>query len=173
VIFTFPAPPNPWFSLSPRVRVSEDGLAATSSRKLRCLTLGLWRRQVVVSRRTREIAIHSTIAWFRHRRETIPFDRVVEVTYGWRPAMPILALFTYDGFDLFWVGVRLRGGRELTLFTFIGDAPFCAEASGLPDWWFYEEMLLDQQGTQEKDSREFANAVAGLLGVKVGPPGAG
>jgi len=62
--------------------------------------------------------------------------------------------------------VRLGAGG----FWFYGDGPF-TNYGPFPDWLYWQEYLFDLRGTQETESRTYAEALSRLIGAPVEPPG--
>jgi len=75
----------------------------------------------------------------------------------------------HDTKEAFRVGLRLTDFREVHLFWFYGDGPF-TNYGPFPDWLYWQEYLLDLRGTQETESRLFAEALSRMSGAPVEPP---
>lgn len=158
------------FSIGPRIQKQGVRLVVSSAQRLRILSLGAFSRQVVVEPRKGWLMIHDRQFWFLERTRLIPFEQVQAVTYGFED-------WTFGGWflqardtqELFRVGLRLSSGEEFDLFRFFGEGHFVNE-SNFPDWWFWEDVLTDLSGTQEKESRLLAELLSKMTGVKVDRP---
>jgi hypothetical protein len=74
----------------------------------------------------------------------------------------------HNSLDLFSVGLRLTSGEELHLFHFYGDGV----------WTFYGDNpwgpmppLFEIEGSQEGESRAYADTLAKIFDVTIVPPG--
>lgn len=115
------------------------------------------------------ITIERRIGWFVKRAETIAFDQVVGVTYGYQDANPLSNISTtHDAIDKYVVGLQVVGRGEVELFTFSGDGEFTNDG-GLPDWWYWKEYATDVTGGQQRESLMFVRLLSKLLGVSIEP----
>ena len=97
------------------------------------------------------------------------FARIVGVTYGYEDVNPFSSLgLVHDAFDRFIIGLRVVGRDEVKLFSFFGDGVFTNNGP-LPDWWYWKEIAVDFAGTQERESRLFAQLISRLIGVTILP----
>jgi len=55
------------------------------------------------------------------------------------------------------------------LAIFIGEGTFGNEGP-FPDWCYWDEFALDISGSQEDESRVFADVLSKIIGVQVVPP---
>lgn len=158
-------------AICPRVRKEADCLIATTSWRIRLLFLYSLYRRVEINTKQRRIVIRSRYCWFFTSQRSIPFKEVRNVTYGYQEESISGKIFqAYDGLDSFSTGLRLKNDEQVGLFLFFGEGAFTNE-SILPDWMYWEEILLDLQGSQERESRIFVELLAKMIGVKVAPPG--
>jgi hypothetical protein len=149
---------------------SEGQLIATSAWRLRFLTLGTVYRQVVVDPAQKVISLHRRYLWLFARTRSIPFRSIKAVTYGYQDwAMGSFELTAHKSMDLFSVGLRLQDLHEVHLFYFLGDGTFSNDGPW-PDWLYWEQYLTDISGTQEKESRGFAELLGKMIGVPIIPP---
>ena len=156
-------------SICPRILADEQKLTASSSRIASCLTLGFGSRRVVVDRAGRTVSLTRRTAWFLTRTEVIEFRRIAAVTYGYEDLNPLSFLGgAHDAVDRFVVGLKLVGADEIRLFSFIGDGVFSNDGP-LPDWWYWEDILMDFAGPQERESRMFVTLLSKLIGVSIAP----
>ena len=159
------------FSICPEVRKRKGKLVASTSLGLRILTLGALYREVVIDPHHQMIRLKRRTFWFFRRAERIPFALVSAVTYGymgtggegdwWRGARKTQ--------DVFSVGLRLAGLEEIHLFWFVGEGPFTNDGP-FPDWLYWQEHLFDLRGTQESESRAYAETLSRLIGAPIAPP---
>jgi hypothetical protein len=152
-------------TLCPRITADDHCLKAKTSLVSVLLTFGLRYRSVVVNRTSRNVVIHTKTAWFWNRTETHPFDQIAAVTYEYDE---FSLLNRHDPIDRFIIGLRPKVGQEFRLFDFIGDGGF-TNGGPLPDWWYWEDIVFDYTGSQEPESRAFAQLLSKLLGVKIEP----
>jgi hypothetical protein len=157
------------FSICPRVSKSNDKLVAATAWRLRILTLGSFYRKVIVDPKREELTIERRYFWFLARRRRVRFEAIEAVTYGYQDwAVGASLSWAHDSADLYSVGLRLHGGKELHLFYFYGDGTFRNDGP-LPDWMYWDDYLFDLSGTQEKESRAFVELLCKMIGVSVVP----
>jgi hypothetical protein len=157
-------------SLCPRIRKRGGQLVAATAWRLRLLTLGLFWREVVADPKHESVSVRRHFLWLFRRGRRIPFRSVEAVTYGYKDLAPLADwTWTHDSVDLFSVGLRLGGGRDVHLFHFYGDGTFSNDGP-LPDWFYWREFATDTCGTQESESRAFVDVLAAMIGVPVEPP---
>src|SRR5262245_50262964 len=150
---------TPWLSVCPRIEASENCLTASSSGLVRVLSLGLYQRLVVVDEQARTVSLERRFAGLARRR-TIIFLAITAVTYGYEDAVFGKSLMlTHDSVDRFTVGLRLVGGEQVHIFSFIGDGTFGNDGP-LPDWMYWKDFAMDCSGTQEKEARLYAQLLS-------------
>jgi hypothetical protein len=162
---------SPLFSTGPSVLKARGKLVARTALYLQILTLGAFYREVVVDPKARVVRVRRRYAWLFKRAFRVPFESVRAVTYGysgtggeggpWRGA--------YRTQDYYRVGLRLSNFREVHLFGFAGEGGF-ANYGPFPDWLYWQEYLFDLRGTQDTESRTYAEALSRLIGAPVEPP---
>ena len=76
----------------------------------------------------------------------------------------------HNSSDLYNVGLRLHGRKEVHLFYFYGDGEFSNDGP-LPDWFYWSDYVFDVAGTQQRESRWFVELLSKMIGVSVEPPG--
>jgi hypothetical protein len=157
-------------SIGPRLRRRGDTLVITTRLRAALLTLGLTLKRVTVDIVAETITIETRRGWFFAATRTIPFREVVAVTYGYADHSTSQYFSqAHDSLDVYRVGLRLLGDREVHLFRFIGDGTW-VNNSDFPDWMHWEDRGLDCSGTQDRDSLALVELLSGLLGVRVRPP---
>jgi hypothetical protein len=157
------------FSICPRVSKRGRNLIASTAWRLRVLTLGWLFRKVIVDPKGQDVRIQRRYFWAFPRRRRIRFEAVEAITYGYQDwALGASLAWAHDSADLFNVGLRLHGGEELHLFYFFGDGTFSNDGPW-PDWLYWEDYLFDVSGTQERESRAFAELLSKMIGVSVVP----
>ncbi len=155
------------FSLGPRVQKRAGRLIAASGWRSQALTLWSTYRQVVVDPNVQAVIIRGRIFWLIPRIRRIPFQAIRAVLYSYSDVNPTSSFaWAYNTVDLFTVGLRLLDGSEVTLFRFFGEGEFVNEGI-FPDWFYWEDYLLDQVGTQENESRVFAELVSKMTGAPI------
>ena len=159
------------FSVCPRVCKRKGKLVASTALRLRVLMLGTLYREVIVDPKEEVVRVRRRYAWFFKRAVRIPFGSVRAVTYGYSGTGGPQGWWwgAYDTKDCYSVGLRLSNFREVHLFWFWGDGPF-TNYGPFPDWLYWQEYLFDLCGTQETESRTYAEALSRLIGAPVEPP---
>jgi len=160
------------FSICPRVGKRKRKLVALTALRLRLLTLGGLYREVIVDPKEEVVRVRRRYLWVFKRAFRIPFGSVRAVTYGYSGTGGPHGWWwgAQDTKDAFRVGLRLSDFREVHLFWFYGDGPF-TNYGPFPDWLYWQEYLFDLRGTQETESRTYAEALSRLIGAPVEPPG--
>jgi hypothetical protein len=158
------------FSIGPRIREDGGRLVATTAWRYRLLTLGTSLRRVVVDAEDQVVRIRRRSVWLFRREKTIPFSAIKGVTYGYDPWSPgSLFSWSYDSLDIYSVGLSLRNGDDVHLFNFLGDGTFTNDGP-LPDWMYWRDFAGDLVGTQDQDSKAFAELLSRAVGVPITPP---
>jgi hypothetical protein len=158
-----------FFSLCPRIRKEDEQLVASTPWRLRLLTLGTFYRKVIVDPDRKEVILRRRYFWFFAREHHIPFKEVRGVTYGYSDVTPGGSwLWAHDSTDLFRVGLKLGGLDKVHLFSFFGDGTFTNDGP-LPNWFYWGDFLFDVSGTQERESRAYAEVLSKLLKKPVEP----
>jgi hypothetical protein len=158
------------FSICPRIREDEGRLVATTAWRYRILTLGASYREVVVDAEQKVVRIRRRFLWVCRRRTTIPFSSVKKVTYGYDLwSADSWLSWTYDGYDIYSVGLNLDNDQDVHLFNFLGEGTFTNEGL-LPDWVYWSDFALDAVGTQGQESKVFAELLSRAIGVPIAPP---
>ena len=153
----------------PRVTQSKEKLIADTAWCVRILTAGTVYRKVVVDPKRKELTISRRYFWAFPRRRRIKFEAIEAVTYSYEDlSLDAYTSWAHDSLDLFSVGLRLHDFEDLHMFYFYGDGTFSNDGP-LPDWMYWGEQLFDMSGTQERESRVFADLVSKLIGVSVVP----
>jgi hypothetical protein len=159
------------FTFCPHVFRKKAKLVAATGLYLRILTLGTIYREVIIDPREKVVRVRRRYGWFFKRAVRIPFESVRAVTYGVATGDAPLGwrMGAYKTKEAFRVGLRLSNFREVHLFWFYGDGPF-TNYGPFPDWLYWPEHLLDMRGTQETESRTYADTLSRLIGSPVEPP---
>ena len=162
---------SPFFSVGPFVYKAKSKLVARTPLYLQIWTLGAFYREVIVDPKAEAVRVRRRYAWFFKRAVRIPFGSVRAVTYGYSGTGGPQGWWwgAYDTKDCYSVGLRLSNFREVHLFWFWGDGPF-TNYGPFPDWLYWQEYLFDLCGTQETESRTYAEALSRLIGAPVEPP---
>ena len=154
-------------TVHPDVQRNKHLLIAKTPWQWRLLTLGAFGRELRIDPRIKLIYFFSHRFWFFRQRQSFAFDQVASVCYRYKDINPPRFFPTsYQEADIFEVGFKLRNGREVSIFTFMGRGSFVNNTM-MPNWLFWEDFALAQlsAGDQETESLAFANTVAGLIGV--------
>src|SRR5262245_46032903 len=113
------------FSICPRIREAGDRLIATTAWRYRLLTLGASYREVVIDPIQKVVRIRRRFLWIFRRFTVVPFSSVKTVTYGYDSwSADAWWSWTYDGFDIYSVGLGLHNGKDVHLFNFLGEGSF-------------------------------------------------
>jgi hypothetical protein len=158
-------------SICPNISNRDGKLTAVSSWRFLLLTLGCLYRKVTVDSQRKEILIERRYGWFFPKAYRLNFSEIEAVTYGYEDLLSFNSFATgaHDGFDIFSVGLRFKNDEEWKLFNFFGEGTFSND-SPWPDWFYLDEFLFDESGTQEKESRIFVELLSRLMSVPVVPP---
>jgi hypothetical protein len=162
---------SPLFSLCPHVGKTKGKLVARTAMRLRIFSLGALYREVIIDPKEEVVRVRRRNAWFFKRAFRIPFGSVRAVTYGYSGTGSARGWWwgAYDTKDYYRVGLRLSDFREVHLFGFWGEGPF-TNYGPFPDWLYWKEYLFDLRGTQETESRTYAEALSRLIGAPIEPP---
>ncbi len=131
-------------SAAPRIVPRPKGLHACTAPLAVGLTLGGWKRELIVDGRAGRIYLRRRAAWLWSTDEQLRFSEVDHVDYGHRGGES--ALETYD------VSLVLRDGSRRSLFSFRGEV---AEGAG--------------SSVEEGRSRTFVRLLTATIGVGLGP----
>ena len=154
----------------PRIRKESGRVVATTAWRVRLLFLGMLYRRVVIDPTKKRVFVTSRYLWLMRLRRTFRFSDVQAVTYGYEDlSLGASISYAHDSYDWFTVGLRLYDKSEFRLFNFIGDGTF-DNIGPFPDWMYWEDFALDLSGSQEKESRVFADVLSRLIGVAIAPP---
>jgi hypothetical protein len=162
---------SPFFSVCPFVYKAKGKLVARTPLYLQIWALGAFYREVIVDPKAQVVRVRRRYAWLFKRAFRIPFGSVRAVTYGYAGSGGEGGPWwgAYRTKDYYSVGLRLSDFREVHLFGFSDEGGF-ANYGPLPDWLYWQEYLLDLRGTQDTESRAYAEALSGLIGAPVEPP---
>ena len=160
----------PFLSICPNIRRQGDSVIVSSAWMAKILMLGSAGRRLTIDAEREMLTIKSRSFWLVVRTREISFNQVAAVTYGYQDMSPDAWLsHAHDSFDWFQVGIRLKGGKEIKLFNFLGEGTF-ANNGPLPDWLYWGEKVFDRAGVQQKESRFLVDLMANLVNVEVVPP---
>lgn len=161
------------FSIAPRVVVGERWMQARTHRLWSVLSLFSFERELYVDMNRRQLRLRER-RWWRARERLLGIDAIDHIEYryeGWATSFftsfrsSRLSLETADRVDRFAVGLVLKNGEHLPLFTFVGEGAAMTGGLGvlLGDNW------LDCEGTQEQDARGFIDHLTRLTKLGLGP----
>ena len=161
-------------TLAPVVSETNGVLVARSSILLRVITLGAFRRQLVVDRRSRFVNLETRVFWLFKRARLIPFRQVHRIAYDYAATTTSVrrgfhgAGASADEIETFSVSLVVRPQEDIPeshqhleeehvhLFSFHGD--------GLG----YAGNVVDFEGQQSDLSRHFVDRLQVLIGVGFG-----
>lgn len=161
------------FSVAPRVVVGQRWLTARTHRLWSLMSLFSYQRELWVDAGQRQIRLRERI-WWRTRETRLSIDAVDHIEYRYFGLSTSfftsfgggrLTTETADRVDRFKVGLVLKSGECLPLFTFIGEGAAATGVMGtlLGDGW------LDMEGQQEQESRGFVDHLMRLTKLGLGP----
>lgn len=157
-------------AVCPRIRKDAGRVVASTAWRVRVLLLETIYRRLEVDPTTKTLFIRTRYLWLIRLKRVITFAEVEAVTYGYEDmTIGSYISFAHDSQDWFTVGLRLKDDSEMHLFNFIGDGTF-SNHGPFPDWLYWDEIMFDISGSQEKESRVFVELLSRLIGVKVVPP---
>jgi hypothetical protein len=160
-------------SVAPSLTLAEDWLRATTNDVWVVLSLFSYRRQVHVDARTRRITVRERRFW-RTRETRVDVDAVAHIEYGFASlgtsffgtySSGRATLQSADTVERFHVGLLLKDGRRLPLFSFVGDGERMNGLLGV----LLGDSIVDFSGEQEEDSYAFVKALQDLTGLQLGP----
>jgi hypothetical protein len=158
-------------SICPRVAKQRGRLIASSAWRFRVLTLGLLQRQVIVDPKEQVVIIRRRVGWFFRQMRRIRFSWIKAIGYGYSDVSgnsTWTVWGTYKTADNFTVQLKLHGGDDVHLFYFYGEGPL-NNAGPLPDWFYWDDYLLDLSGTQAQESRTFVELLSRMTGAPIEP----
>ena len=157
----------PELAISPRVWREGPALHARTRTFYRLLTAFGYDRHLIVDPTSRRVTLTIRRYWAFGSRETLCFDDVTALEYRYASlptafGVTLRGLQWTDSVNWYVVSLALRTSREpIVLFRFAGEG---AEWTGWSGGLLGDE-LLDVQGTQEIESREFVDRLRRLLNV--------
>ncbi|MBT5017151.1 MAG: hypothetical protein HON04_00220 [Planctomicrobium sp.] len=158
-------------SACPIVRKQPPGIVVSTAWWWRILFFGLSLRKVTFHLKKEEIRIVSRYLWFFRFRKRYRFGKVKAITYGYSNWNSGSTWSTaHDSLDQFSVGLQLNNDDEVRLFNFVGEGTFVNNSNLLPDWLFWDEYAFDLSGTQEGESKAFAELLSKLLNIPIVRP---
>jgi len=152
--------------LSMRPKISKEGgkLSARTSVCFALFTLGLHWRKVVIDPKHQKVIITRRSLWFFEQRRVIPFRFIESIGYGYND---VSGTSDWGGagqtFDVFRISLRLVDQESVPLFSFFGRGSFINN-SVMPDWWYWSEYTTSLSGTQEQESRLYAELLKQMIG---------
>jgi hypothetical protein len=156
-------------SVCPRIRKDRGRLIASTSWRVSLMTLGAVHRRVIVDPQKEAVFIRDRYAWVVPRRRRIPFGSIAAVTYGYQDLAGWPGALGHKSSDWFSVGLWLHNRNAVRLFSFSGEGTFTNDGP-FPDWCYWDQWVLDFSGTQESESRVFAEVLGKMIGVPIEPP---
>jgi hypothetical protein len=151
-------------SMSPKISKESGKLIARTSGRFALLTFGLRWRKVVIDPKHQKVIITRRSLWFFERRRVIPFRFIESISYGYND---VSGTSDWGGagqtFDLFRISLRLADQETVPLFSFFGRGSF-DNNSVMPDWWYWSEYTTSVSGTQEQESRLYAELLKEMIG---------
>lgn len=159
----------PFLAICPRIWADENRLLASTGWFVSLVSLGLAFRRAEVDLRAQSVTLVQRRLWFRSQQRHVAFGHVAAVTYGYQDVYPGASwLPSHESLDVFVVGLRLANQAEIVLFRFFGEGTFTNDGP-LPDWWYWGDYEADFSGSQERESRLFAQLLSKLIGVPICP----
>jgi len=158
------------FAICPRITCDGDRLVARTALRVRLLLFGAWYREVTVDAQAEQVTVYRRLLWGLQSSRTVSFREIAAVTYGYSDESAG-SLFDADrghnSLDLFSVGLQLNSGEEVHLFYFYGDGVWTYYGD---DPWGPLPPLFEIEGSQEGESRTYADTLSKIFDVTVVPP---
>lgn len=161
-------------SVAPSLTLGEHWLRAVTNVAWVVLSLFSYRRELHVDARTRRITLRERRLWSTTVTR-VDFDAIDHIEYGYTDLTTSLftsvdawrlSLQSADNIEHFRVGLKLKDGRQLPLFSFIGDGEKMNGLLGV----LMGDSLIDFTGEQEDDSYAFVKALQDVTALQLGPP---
>ncbi len=150
-----------FLSTGPRVTREDNRLHAQTSLFVRILSLFSWNKEVLACPREGKVMVNRTALWVFHKRTEIPLTQIREINYKYANLLPFSSVTAADAVDCYTILLELQDRREIKLFSWIGAGEF--ENNSLwPDWCYWDEYLVDMQGTQTSESMMFYELIRGM-----------
>jgi hypothetical protein len=161
------------FSIAPYVVVGQRWLMARTHRLWSLLSLFSYQRVLWVDAGQRQLRLLER-SWWKTRETRLSVDAIDHIEYGYF-GLPTSFITNYragrmmadtsDRVDRFVVGLALKNGEHLPLFTFIGEGASMTGALGtlIGDDW------LDMEGQQEQEARGFVEHLMRLTKLGLNP----
>jgi len=156
-------------NVRPRISKDKGALVARTAPHIAVLTLGLKLRAVMIDPQQRAVRMFARYLWFFPKVRHIPFEVVAAVLYGYGDLNPAQGLpwgAAYQEWDMFIVRLRLQNGEETLLCRFFGQGAWVNDTIW-PDWFYWEGQVMAgmTQGSQESESKAYAEMASKLIGV--------
>jgi hypothetical protein len=160
-------------SIAPHVVVGQNWLMARTHRLWSLLSLFSYQRELWVDGAQRQLRLRERMGW-KTREKRVRVDAIDHIEYRYAGLLTSFftsydrsqtTLETSDRLDSFTVGLVLKSGEHLPLFTFFGEGAVTTGALGtlLGDAW------LDLEGQQEQEARGFVEHLMRLTQLGLGP----
>lgn len=163
----------PFLGSGPKVAVTPLVVRARSPLDVQVLSLGSYCKSVEIDSRTRTVRIRVRFLWGFWYTETVAFDEVKYITYGMRDDTDSAVSYVSgerEGGEVFRVGLGLKNGKRVRLFSFSGDGELVVEQSNV--FSAIEDRIreaTDVTGDQQERSLDFVDLVCERIGVSLGP----
>ena len=158
-----------FLDLLPRIDVTDATLTVRTNRILRILTLGSYRREVLVDSRSRAVTISRRAWWYYEEALHIAFDQVTSVVRQRRSIPTDLNIVSiwfgaYDELESYEIVLRttLAGHPEIPLASFRGEG---SSETGIWGVLIGGDSIVDFRGRQAHQSLLLVERVAKRLGV--------
>jgi hypothetical protein len=151
-------------SMSPKIWKENGKLIARTSGCFALFTFWLHWRKVVIDPKHQKVIITRRSLWFWEKRRVMPFRFSESIAYGYND---VSGTSDWGGagqtFDVFRISLRLADQETVPLFSFFGRGSF-VNNSVMPDWWYWSEYTTSMSGTQEQESRLYAELLKRMIG---------
>jgi hypothetical protein len=160
-------------SLAPHVVIGQNWLTARTHRLWELLSLFSFQRVLWVDAGQRQVRLRER-RWWKTRETRLSIDAIDHIEYRYL-GLPTSFFTSYragrmtaetgDRLDRFVVGLVLKSGEHVPLFTFIGEGAVTTGTLGalLGDDW------LDMEGKQEQEARGFVEHLMRLTKLGLNP----
>jgi hypothetical protein len=153
---------SPLSAIAPRVWWDGPRLCARTSLFWQGVSLGAWRREVVVDPDDRAVWITTRRFWVSTDEVRVAFDSISHIEYRYGGLTTGWNAFgqAHDGLESFSVALALHDRSEIPLFSFQGEGSHATGATGV----LLGDSLVDVRGDQQEQSLSFIDSLQQLTG---------
>lgn len=161
-----------FLSNRPSVKISAGKLVVRTGFPQELITAFLDVKRLTVIPRKRQVFYTRRLFYFKRINMSASFDEISRIDYGfsstgtdWGWSNSIMG--RQDQLESFGISLIMKDGRRFPVCAFQGEGAVCTGWIGVLAG---DDSIVDFSGTQEVDSRAFANMLSRILGVPLGRP---